>query len=415
MGDHGTTRKQNPSKASLDGDIVRLGPGVAVYKTHASQFWQVRVRDPRIARYVVRSTKETSRLKAQTVAWEIARDIQGGAKPVQRKMTFDFFADRFLAQGTALVKAGERNKNYNRTARLFLDNKEWGLLKTFGHRDVRELKTRDFQDFMNRLAETRPDLSTSTRNMLMATFRNVLKAARDCGAIEAIPSTPRSRQKDNPRAFFQFEPLVPAERDDYARLRKAAKVLAGEGVTVRGIRITDELYDIILFVTHSFVRPTISELYSIKHSDVTSLGSPHRLQLRIRKGKTGFRYSATMPAAVSVYQRIVARYPDHQPEDYIFLPGYTNRETAGRIIQRQFRFLLNRLGLDRDPSTGAPYSIYSLRHTAICMRLVNSGGKVNVYSLAKNAGTSVDQIERFYARNLPLSESLIRNLQSFQD
>jgi hypothetical protein len=47
------------------------------------------------------------------------------------------------------------------------------------------------------------------------------------------------------------------------------------------------------------------------------------------------------------------------------------------------------------------------------MRLTLSKGKVNIYSLAKNAGTSVDQIERFYARNLPLSAELVRNLQSF--
>jgi hypothetical protein len=38
---------------------------------------------------------------------------------------------------------------------------------------------------------------------------------------------------------------------------------------------------------------------------------------------------------------------------------------------------------------------------------------VNIYSLAKNAGTSVDQIKRFYARNLPISEELVRNLQTF--
>ena len=32
---------------------------------------------------------------------------------------------------------------------------------------------------------------------------------------------------------------------------------------------------------------------------------------------------------------------------------------------------------------------------------------------AKNAGTSVEQIERFYARNLPLSKEMAKNLQSF--
>jgi len=36
--------------------------------------------------------------------------------------------------------------------------------------------------------------------------------------------------------------------------------------------------------------------------------------------------------------------------------------------------------------------------------------RINIF---QNAGTSVDQIERFYARNLPLSKEMARNLQSF--
>jgi hypothetical protein len=47
------------------------------------------------------------------------------------------------------------------------------------------------------------------------------------------------------------------------------------------------------------------------------------------------------------------------------------------------------------------------------MRLVLSEGKVNIYTLAKNAGASVNQIERLYARNLPISAELVKNLQSF--
>jgi hypothetical protein len=34
-------------------------------------------------------------------------------------------------------------------------------------------------------------------------------------------------------------------------------------------------------------------------------------------------------------------------------------------------------------------------------------------SLAKNAGTSVNQIERFCAKRLPISKELMENLQSF--
>ena len=59
-------------------------------------------------------------------------------------------------------------------------------------------------------------------------------------------------------------------------------------------------------------------------------------------------------------------------------------------------------------------SVYCLRHTAICMRIILSHGKVNIFNLAKNAGTSVEQIERFYAKHLPLS-TLTAVLYSHQD
>ena len=82
-------------------------------------------------------------------------------------------------------------------------------------------------------------------------------------------------------------------------------------------------------------------------------------------------------------------------------------------MQRQFNAALDRAGLKTAPFTGMRHSIYSLRHTAICMRIILSEGKVNIFNLAKNAGTSVEQIERFYARNLPLSAELARNLHEF--
>ncbi len=52
--------------------------------------------------------------------------------------------------------------------------------------------------------------------------------------------------------------------------------------------------------------------------------------------------------------------------------------------------------LQTDTPTGKTHTLYSLRHTAICMRIINSEGKVNIFNLAKNAQTSGDQIERFY-------------------
>src|SRR3974390_3088494 len=127
------------------------------------------------------------------------------------------------------------------------------------------------------------------------------------------------------------------------------------------------------------------------------------------------RPSKPTARAAEPYGRARQRYPWAKREDYVFLPQYPNRTTAGRVIQRQFQALLARTGLQRDVHTGKPHTIYSLRHTAICKRLVDSGGKGKHFPLAKNAGTSVNQIGRFYARPLPLSKELWANLQSFGD
>jgi len=403
------------SRNRLNGKITRISPGVAIYKVHASPYWQARIWDLRASRYVVRSTKETAKLEARKVAVELAYEFRGPDRPAAREFSFKYYATRLVANARRLVESGERKPDFVRNSCLFLDNDTWGLVRHFGPRDVRELKTRDFQLFIQAVTRRRPELATSTLGSLMATFRNVMKVARDDGVIDSIPATPRVRQRDNPRPFFQFAPLVTTERDEWDKLKRGAKQLAATATVIRGVTVTHELYDLLLFCVHSFVRPTTTELYALKHSDVSIALDPPRLVLTIRNGKTGFRVANTMPGAVPVYKRIQERYPAAQDEDYLFLPGYPNRQTAARIFQRQFNHLLADTGLRRDVKTGKDRTLYSLRHTAICMRIVLSGGRINDGVLAENAGTSTDQIERFYKKYLGLPKELIQNLQSFAE
>jgi hypothetical protein len=49
------------------------------------------------------------------------------------------------------------------------------------------------------------------------------------------------------------------------------------------------------------------------------------------------------------------------------------------------------------------------------VRIILSPGTVDIFNLTKNAGTSVEQIERFYARNSPLSREIAKNSQSFEE
>ena len=402
------------SKHSLKGDIIKIRRGLAIYQTHASPYYFARILDARTRKYIVRSTKEKSRIEAREAAEELATSVLSRTN-ISVEHSFNHYADRMLKRATIEMEQGSKNSQYYRVSFGSIENSEWGLKTYFSGMDIREIKTREYQKYIEYVLSKRPDLSPSTLNKTTGTLRNILKVARDDGVIDDIPSTPRRKSHDNPRPFFRFAPLVAKKSDQYKLLLDKAKQLAKEKYAVRGITITDELHDLILFVVHSFIRPTSTELYSLKHADITVAKDPKRLILTIRNGKTGHRISNTMEAAVSVYERIVKRYPKHStPTDYLFLPQYSNRGTASRIINRQFNEVLAQGNLKHDPFTKSDHTLYSLRHTAICMRLVLSGGKVNIYNLAKNAGTSVEQIERFYAKNLPLSAELARNLQSFE-
>ena len=113
-----------------------------------------------------------------------------------------------------------------------------------------------------------------------------------------------------------------------------ARQMAKEDLVVRGVEVTEGLYDLIVFCVHAFVRPTTTELYVLKHDDIVIETEPKRLLVTIRSGKTGFRIANTMFGAVSAYDRLRKRYPKAGGDDYIFLPDYTNRATAARIFQR---------------------------------------------------------------------------------
>ena len=194
-------------------------------------------------------------------------------------------------------------------------------------------------------------------------------------------------------------------------------MLAKQGVVVRGTLITEELRNIILFLVHSFVRPTYSELYELRFSDITFRDDGDKSQewvlLTIRKGKTGRRLTDTMPAAATVIRRIIKSRVNANQDEYIFFNQYSNRRTAARVCMRQFNHLLEYTNLKKNIETGKTHSLYSLRHTALAMRTLLSKGKVNLLILAQNAGTSIQMLEQFYLKNLPRTDDAVRNLQSF--
>jgi hypothetical protein len=406
---------KTPNRFALQGKIINLRRGLAIYKVNASPYYRVRVWIPSQKRRIVKTTKTPDRVEAISIAEEFLNRLgaRGILKEVPQTRTFENFANKLLLNEKARGERGEISPRLWTVTKFYLDHKKWGILRRFAKSDIATIQTKHYHQYLDWVQEQDSSLRPATLNHIASVFAKVMKLARQEGIIDFIPATPRVKRQDNPRSFFRFYPLVERKHDEYQLLLTTAKTMAEEKVRVRETIVTDELYDFILFMVHSFLRPTESEIYSLTHRDVAWADNPKRLIITIRKGKTGHRISNTMPAAVSVYNRIKMRYQGYKNDDFLFLPAYKNRASAKRIMQRQFNALLERCHLKEDRYSKAVHTVYSLRHTAICMRIILSKGQVNIFNLAKNAGTSVDQIERFYARNLPLSKEMAINLQSF--
>ena len=69
---------------------------------------------------------------------------------------------------------------------------------------------------------------------------------------------------------------------------------------------------------------------------------------------------------------------------------------AAEVVVTQPRLPCFKLNLKFDRE-GKPRTAYSLRHTYICLRLIEGA---DIYALAKNCRTSVEMIQKFYASHI---------------
>ena len=99
-----------------------------------------------------------------------------------------------------------------------------------------------------------------------------------------------------------------------------------------------------------------------------------------------------------------------KPDDYVFLPAEKDRAYALAVLGFWFKWVMREAGVATEDTWGRPRTLYCLRHTAIMFRLLYGQG-IDMLTLARNARTSVQMIERFYASALD-GEMNVAMLQS---
>ena len=164
------------------------------------------------------------------------------------------------------------------------------------------------------------------------------------------------------------------------------------------------LWDYVIVLMNSGVRPG-TETDGLRWKHVERFVDPHDGKDYVRlwvNGKTGERQLIAMPRAGVALNRIKQRRTEHlghepAPEEHVFClaDGIPVKEDYLRAL---FRRALTEADLLYD-AMGRRRSLYSCRHTYATFRLIY--GRVNVFTLADNMGTSVAMIKDHYSKLTP--------------
>ena len=169
---------------------------------------------------------------------------------------------------------------------------------------------------------------------------------------------------------------------------------------------------VIRFMVNSFVRP--GDLRQLQHKHVQVVrGERVYLRMTLPETKRHDTPMVTLRPAVRVYESALSQARAMglgQPDDYVFLPAEKDRNYALAVLGFWFKWVMREAGVAPEDTLGRLRTLYCLRHTSIMFRLLYGQG-IDMLTLARNARTSVQMIERFYASALD-GEMNVAMLQS---
>ena len=385
-----------------------LGGKVHVYKRPNSSCWQCSSYLGGKNRRT--STKEESLSKAKETAEDWYLQLRGKLRSgeIKTEKTFREASEQFLREYD-IITLGQRSKDY-------LKGQHWRsrvhLVPFFGRMGLSEITAGKVQEYrIHRLEEAmakrgKPPARNTTHQEIV-TLRQTLKAAIRNGWLDHLPdlSEPyRASSKISHRAWFSPE--------EYKKLYEATRKRARAPKKTRYKWESEQLHDYVLFAANTGLRP--DEAWRLQFRDVTIVEDDASdqtiLEIEVR-GKRGVGYCKSTTGAVRPFERLrdrprPARADDARKDaegsntnkngsEELRLPGPTDlifpkwqRELFKTILEEED------LRFDRE---GRPRTAYSLRHTYICLRLMEGA---DIYQIAKNCRTSVEMIEKYYAAHI---------------
>jgi site-specific recombinase XerD len=380
-----TKNRLTPIKETMQ-TIKGYPSTLIIYKTNASKYFWVRFYYNN--KYRTKTTKSTSPKDAKEFAIQFYKETLISAavsNTHDKRKSFELVSSQFF-------QSTERNSN-SKTYRTDYNRYKQHLLPEFKQQDIDTITNAQIHQFVEHLHKEK--LSPATIKHHIVVLRKIMKFAIANDLMKNLPVFPRitGRLKTQEKRDY-------LTNKEYDLLVKTCEELIDKKISVRGAPLTLEMKFLIQFMVNSFIRP--SDLRVIQHKDILKRTKDRVswLELNHCATKTNAHPIQAMPASVHIYRRLLQYKQSSKqpiaPDDYVFLPEYKNRDTAMEIIGRLFKQVVKESAIQE--KTGKNITLYSLRHTAIMFRLIM--GKVDTLALARNARTSQNMIDRFYAAHL---------------
>jgi integrase len=329
---------------------------------------------------------------------------------------FDVLAEQLIEQENQRVKRGELSAASVGILRNRLDAH---VLPYFKYIPPSQVTPMMMDAFVKRLTDNQ--LSSTTVSQYLVVVRKLLKLAIRHGFLREVPELPSVKVANRPRSMLSLKEYAAVVRTANRLSKwgvKAPEVKSTGGhrerfwVQTRHLNLPPDMAWAIRFMVNSFVRP--GDIRQLKHKHVQVVrGTSVYLRMNLPQTKRHDAPMVTLRPAVKVYEAALekARQDGHgQPDDYVFLPAEKDRNYALAVLGFWFKWVMREAGVASADALGRDRTLYCLRHTSIMFRLLYGQG-IDMLTLARNARTSVQMIERFYASALD-GEMNVAMLQS---
>jgi integrase len=364
-----------------------LGGKVTLYKRDG-RFWQCAASVGGKQYRATTKKEELSQAEDAAEDWylelrgKFKRGDLGRLEEVNSEKTFTDAAEQFIREFPIMTE-GQRSKKYVAGQERRIRKH---LIPFFGDKGLSKVTSGLIQEYrIKRVEQAKAEndrpLARNTQHQEMVALRQVLKLAVRHGHLATLPdlSQPyRTNMKISHRAWFSPE--------EYKQLYKATRDRVDNPIRKKYKDDYAELHNYVLFMVNTGLRPDESKRIEFRDVKIVNDRDSNETILEIDvRGKRGVGFCKSMPGAVMPFERLKKRRKP-APTDLVF--PRSHHELFNTILGEQ------KLKFDRE---GQRRTFYSLRHTYICLRLMEGA---DVYQIAKNCRTSVKMIEDFYASHI---------------